>query len=96
MKRMRLKEYADYLKEWEKDPDSRPRSRRAASIKRRHEQVEEATTLVEASDNSAGGFNPTFSSSVYEREWILTYLGRPDGSPLIETALFMSRYRERV
>ena len=75
MKRMRLKDYADYLKEWEKDPDSRPRSRRAAGIKRRHEQVEEAATLIEASDNSAGGFNPSFSASRYEREWILTYLG---------------------
>ncbi|HMA35455.1 MAG TPA: RIO1 family regulatory kinase/ATPase [Chloroflexia bacterium] len=72
---MSLKYFADYLQEWEKDPDSRPRSRRAASIKRRHRQAEMRETLVESGDNAGGGFNPSFSSSRHEREWILTYLG---------------------
>jgi RIO kinase 1 len=72
---MSLKEYRAYLEEWEKDPDSRPRSRRAASYKRRREQAEEAALLVEVTDNAAGGFNPTFHSSKHEREWIMIYLG---------------------
>src|SRR5262245_31015738 len=72
---MTMKEYLAYVEEWEKDPDSRPRSRRAASIKRRHEQAEEAALLVEVTDNAAGGFNPSFHASRHERAWILQYLG---------------------
>jgi RIO kinase 1 len=72
---MPMKEYLDYLDEWEKDPDSRPRSRRAASIKRRRERAETTLTLVESSANTEDGFNPTFHASRHEREWILTYLG---------------------
>lgn len=71
---MPMKEYLEYLEEWEKDLDSRPRSKRAASVKRRNERAEEAQALVESSDNSEGGFNPTFHASRHEREWILTYL----------------------
>ncbi len=72
---MPMKDYFDYLDEWEKDPDSRPRSRRAASIKRRNERAEATVTLVESNENTEGGFNPTFHASRHEREWILTYLG---------------------
>ena len=72
---MPMKEYLDFLDEWEKDPDSRPRSRRGASIKRRRERAEAAQLLVESGDNTEGGFNPTFHASRHEREWILTYLG---------------------
>ena len=35
-----MKYYADYLKELERDPDSRPRSRRAAAIKKQRRQAE--------------------------------------------------------
>jgi RIO kinase 1 len=71
---MPMKEYLDFMEEWEKDFDSRPRHPRAASIKRRRERAEAAQLLVESSDNSEGGFNPTFHASRHEREWILTYL----------------------
>ena len=67
--------YQDYLREVERDPDSRPRSRRAAGIKRRNERAEAARLLVEFSDNTEGGFKPSFHASRHEREWILTYLG---------------------
>jgi RIO kinase 1 len=67
--------YHDYLRELERDPDSRPKYRRAASIKRRHQQVEKAAELVETMDDTEGGFNPSFSGSKHEREWIFTYLG---------------------
>jgi RIO kinase 1 len=67
--------YQDYLREQEKDPDSRPRSRRAAGIKRRNERAEVSATLAESSENTEDGFNPSFHASRHEREWILTYLG---------------------
>src|SRR4051794_38941579 len=72
---MSLKWYSAYQDELDKDPDSRPRSRKAAYIKARNRQMEEASTLVESADNSAAGFNPTYFGSKHEREWILTYLG---------------------
>lgn len=72
---MPMKEFLDFMEEWEKDLDSRPRHPRGASIKRRRERAEAAQLLVESSDNAEGGFNPTFHASRHEREWILTYLG---------------------
>ncbi len=72
---MPMKDYLDYLDEWEKDLDSRPRSRHAASIKRRNERAEATMILVESNENTEGGFNPTFHASRHEHEWILTYLG---------------------
>ncbi|HUS15305.1 MAG TPA: RIO1 family regulatory kinase/ATPase [Chloroflexia bacterium] len=72
---MKMKAYYDYLTELEKDPDSRPRSRGAAAIKARRRQAAEAATLVESTDGSVAGFNPSYAGSRHEREWILTHLG---------------------
>ena len=65
----------DYEREWAKDPDSRPKYVRAASIRRRERQAEEAMQFVETGDAAEGGFQPSFHASRHEHAWILTYLG---------------------
>ena len=71
-----MKYLNDYLRELERDPDSRPRSRRAAAWRRTQRQAEETITLVESTENTEGGFNPSFHASRHERAWIEEYLGQ--------------------
>ncbi len=40
------------------------------------DRTEVVATLAEAGDDSHQGFNPSFTGSKHERQWIMTYLGR--------------------
>jgi RIO kinase 1 len=62
-----------YLDYDDDDYYDKPRRNGAPSKKRSRHDV--LTELTEQGDDSRSGFNPTFSSSRHEREWIIGYLG---------------------
>jgi RIO kinase 1 len=64
-----IDEWDDYLDEIERDV----RSRHKAPKKSRTSSVSERPALADTS-GARGDFNPTFTGSQHEREWILTYL----------------------
>lgn len=61
-------EWDDYLDELDRAARPRPQKTRP-----KHNSSEELTLLAAA--DREGGFNPSFTGSRHEREWILTYLG---------------------
>lgn len=62
-------DYSDYLEDAEEVVYKKSRKTPKRS------RAEIVAELVEQGDDTREGFNPSFSSSRHEREWILTYLG---------------------
>jgi len=65
--------YNEYLQELaDVDTPLHPTGNKGAHRKRSRSEI--VATLIEPSDGSEAGFNPSFHSSRHEREWIMTYL----------------------
>ncbi len=58
------------------DPEYDFLPRRSKPKRFKSNRAEAVTTLAEAGDDSQHGFNPSFTGSKHERQWIMTYLGR--------------------
>lgn len=72
---MRVSDYLDYLDDVEDEDRAATSAAKSASApKPRKTKQDVLSTLAEKPDVAKGGFNPTFTGSEHEREWILTYL----------------------
>jgi RIO kinase 1 len=71
MSRLSDTDWNEYYDDLTVEPIRRQRARRRFKTDRN----EAISHLAEAGDDSRAGFNPTFTSSRHERQWILTFLG---------------------
>ncbi len=78
---MNVKDYLDYLEDLEDEETAAPgngakgkTNKPGTAPKPKKDRKAELTSLVEQADVVRGGFNPTFTGSRHEREWVLTYL----------------------
>ncbi|MDQ6692942.1 MAG: hypothetical protein M3014_00755 [Chloroflexota bacterium] len=73
-----MKDYTAYLNETEDEADGeyRPRYKTGPTgSKPKKSRAAIVAELTEKEDDTREGFDPSFTSSRHEREWILTYLG---------------------
>ncbi len=73
---MRVSDYLDYLNDLEEEETvpASPTAKSAGAPRSKKSKKEILSTLVEKVDVAKGGFNPTFTGSEHEREWIMEYL----------------------
>jgi len=70
-----VRNYPDYLDDFDDDLHTRRLARRTRKPQARKEESEPGETLYDLVTVAGDGFNPSFNGSRHEREWILTYLG---------------------
>lgn len=70
-----MRNYQDYLDDVDDDFPTHRQARMKSRRRVRPDESEAIGALVEIDTDTEQGFNPSFTGSRHEREWILTYLG---------------------
>lgn len=72
---MNVRDYLDYLEDLEDTEDTKPARGPAPKPKAQTRRKDDVTALAQHNVGALREFNPTYSGSRHEHEWIINYLG---------------------
>lgn len=72
---MNVQDYLDYLDDLDDVEAAKPNGRGPAKPGRKNRRKEDVSTLAQHNVGTLREFNPTYSGSRHEHEWIINYLG---------------------